>query len=798
MNAPLFPLEELSADTLVKLPPKPHAESGSVKLYITLAEPHLFLEGFTSDEISSRPPSILRGCLFLRVVKPIKVKSINLSFTGSYRTEWPEGIPPKRNEYYEQKSLINHTWPFFNYHSSPVSNMGADIFIHRTEDELACFNDHLSPVTSALDLNELNPIKSPNSLVSALMGTHSNANSIPKRSSKNINLLRFRSSTNNTIDTELTSSRSNSTSNVVASASEDNKLFTTGDYIYTFELPIRPSLPESIDVTFGNISYYLEANVERSGKFKTSLNAKRMVNFIRTPFQDSSEENEPIIINRDWEGRLQYDIVIYSKQVVLNSYLPISFRFLPLDKVKVHRLRVYIAEHLDYYCHNKKVHRTEPPKKILLLEHKPSGDSDNLLSIGQGDIGGIEYDFQVFVPEKYAPDKRLHPETSADNIQSHHWIKISIRISKLEPTEDDPQKRKQYELSIDSPMHLLSPLCAHANTLLPSYEDQVQMDQGLLPNDTAGIDSVMSPKREAITKSNLFGPTGNTPVEMMSPQAKPFSPIASPQLNAINPELRDTPTLSPIISPILGGARNIAPPPPFKEHPPTYEEAVTDKKEKPLRQRTGTSGTVTTNSSGSSTSGNKPVLKTTLSGLSSASRSSYLTNKSSPEPSLLQIGPTNNHQPATAFIPAPQTASELGDLEGDDRGIRFNITHIRSTDVSPLNSPSLSPVRNSKLISTKSVPAFELPTVESSAALDAALSMINAKEDEFSQDEITPRQLPNDSNLSNLTSSNKDVSSPLLSDTEVFNNPNDSMLTIDTLRTNAPFVEVDITDMIHQ
>ena len=95
------------------------------------------------------------------------------------------------------------------------------------------------------------------------------------------------------------------------------------------------------------------------------------INIIRTLAETSLEENESIVITRDWEDQLRYDIVIGAKSVVLDLYLPLAFRFVPLwGKVALHRIRVYLTENLEYYCSNKKVHRMEPAKKYLLLEHK--------------------------------------------------------------------------------------------------------------------------------------------------------------------------------------------------------------------------------------------------------------------------------------------------------------------------------------------------------------------------------------------------------------------------------------------
>lgn len=776
-EGPLFPIEELSPDTYVKLPKKPTAESGSVKMYIICVEPNLYVEGFSKDEVSKRPPTLLRGALFIRVTKPVKIKSIKLSFSGVSRTEWPEGIPPKREEFQEVKELMNYTWPFFDYQDTTVVNKGTHIFIPRTEDELHDFSN-LSPMSS--HDNDLHAMKSPSSLMSTLIGattSNSSVNNTPKKSRmKNVLLPNFRSAGRAATDPGFLMPQSSNGSLVNSnSAFDEAKLFAVGDYIYTFELPIKSSLPETMRVSYGSNKYYLEAMIERSGKFKQNLYGKRMINVVRAPFQDSVEENQPIIINREWENRLQYDIVIYSKQVVLNSYLPISFRMIPLEKVKVHRLRVYMTEHLDYYCNNKKVHRTEPQKKVLLLEHKPSeGQNENLLALDGDEIGGMELDFQVFIPEVYGPGRRLSPESDNENIQCHHWIKICIRISKSEPTPELPQKRKQYELTIDSPMHLLSPLCAHANTLLPSYDDQIDMDNSV-ELASSGADKSMVPSKGTILESNLFKPNDNIPQEMLTPQAKPFSPIASPQLNAINPELRDTPILKPLdmmemLSPSnssttlnllqpklqrasssylqssvsLRAASPPPPPPPFAEHPPTYDEAI-----KPKPHSVGASiGDRSANASTISLKGLALKSKKVHGPIPADAGISKQKDRSRSNPA--------RHERDLSTFEDEGEAEEL-------HGLSFHITPIKSSDNSPAHSPVRAVAQNtSKLINKSFTPAFSYSRTLS-ATLAGALSDSGLLTDENSQDEEE--------------------------ENTGYDNQNSSMLTIDTLSTQAPIVQ---------
>ena len=100
---------------------------GAAIVSLHLSEPVLFLSGFEPSEYTDRAPAILRGSLILKLLKPAKIKTVTLVFRGRARTEWPEGIPPKKVEFYEEKDLMTHTWPFFNAQfTNSESSHGAD------------------------------------------------------------------------------------------------------------------------------------------------------------------------------------------------------------------------------------------------------------------------------------------------------------------------------------------------------------------------------------------------------------------------------------------------------------------------------------------------------------------------------------------------------------------------------------------------------------------------------------------------------------------------------------------------
>lgn len=618
-NSPLFPASSLtlppgiyndSEYLMPQLPEVPLVQTSSIKLYIVPTEKHLFVQGFKPVEYEGLPPTLLRGCLVLRVMKETKIRSISLLFKGNQRTDWPEGIPPKKNVHSETVDIVSHTWPFFQAETAQ-RNCGADLFIPRGGGQQ---ND-----VSHLNLSDLHPVESAASFATSLMkrATTPVDGSLPPMASL--------APTDSMAD--LTAVLSS------LSVAENRKpgYFEPGDYIYNFEHPIPVLSPETTSMTFGMVQYHLESTIVRSGTFKANLVARLPVEVVRIPSENSVEENEPIVIERDWEDQLRYEIVVGSKSAVLDSYVPLAFRFIPLyGKVALHRIRVYVLESANYYCHNKTVHREEPVKRFLLLEHKAKknksllSQSGGLTDESDDEILPRELEFQLFIPtilnKKY--EYCIHPDTSFDNIKCEHWIKISLRISKQDPA--NPEKRKHFEILIDSPIHLCSALAAHCNTLLPAYDHEPEFLPKYAPHSPP-----MSPEVTPIDYSHharhlilaaLFPPGGinggssippprsSTPIEfqhistrdmnnepierdndlhleanlykpeelkvldaLASPQAKPYSPVTSPSLLPINlgsPTRSRAPSLAPpAFDDLASNVDDTLPPAYFREDP---------------------------------------------------------------------------------------------------------------------------------------------------------------------------------------------------------------------------------------
>lgn len=62
---------------------------------------------------SDEPPAVIRGLLTLKLTKPSRIRRIEVKLEGKARTEWPEGIGPRRTETSEEHSFISETITFF-------------------------------------------------------------------------------------------------------------------------------------------------------------------------------------------------------------------------------------------------------------------------------------------------------------------------------------------------------------------------------------------------------------------------------------------------------------------------------------------------------------------------------------------------------------------------------------------------------------------------------------------------------------------------------------------------------------
>lgn len=425
------------------------------------------------------------------------------------------GIPPKKVDHEETNIIIHHTWPFFDSKFPTAEHStGASHVELRHKPETAVNKRMSLDMTHFLRMN--------------------GSNSALNRQDKRLSISADRSSSFGKDDPMPGGTV----------AAKGFKIFMPGDYIYNFEQAIDSRLPESINVELGHVKYELEAVVERPGVLNKNLSGTKEVMLIRTPAEGSLEQVEPIAISRNWDNQLHYDIVISGKSFPLGTQIPIAFKLTPLAKVQCHRIKVFLSESIDYYCAQRRVHRSESTRKLLLFEKRSDSQPtstfpgstmritsgggiayDQRAAAARGEVvcgseptnllgnlespdaivGPTEMEISVQLPtcadlSKADPKARIHFDTTYSNIKVHHWIKIVMRISR--PDADKPGSRRHFEISIDSPFHILSCQATQANISLPAYSG---LDPGLTNSSSQTCGCPGAPS--ALPHNSSFRPT---------------------------------------------------------------------------------------------------------------------------------------------------------------------------------------------------------------------------------------------------------------------------------------------------
>lgn len=363
-----------------------------------------------------------------------------------YETYQNLGIPPKKVNFHDKKDLFTHGVVYFNHGVTAL--MQNDYGAH--------YYQHTKPISA---------VTGKEGVTMTTRELFSNRNSISSlappatRETKRLSLQYSRGHSR--------SFSKNEPPTTQAQPQRNYRIFPVGDYLYSFEFPIDGSLPETIKTDLGSVKYDLEAMVERSGAFRPNLLGTMEIPVIRTPAEGSLEQVEPIAISRNWEDQLHYDIVISGKSFPLGSQIPIAFKLTPLAKVECHRIKVFVTENVQHWTADKSVHRLQPAKKVLLFEKRADSSSvstypgssmrvtagggidwdhraaaaagqeivdrsrSNLLGNLSNDsgVGPTEMEFNVQLPSCHEmkgrdESQRLHFDTTYENIQINHWIKV--------------------------------------------------------------------------------------------------------------------------------------------------------------------------------------------------------------------------------------------------------------------------------------------------------------------------------------------------------------------------------------
>lgn len=300
------------------------------------------------------------------------------------------------------------------------------------------------------------------------------------------------------------------------------KEFKKGTYTYPISFTIPASSPPTLRCEYGSVIWRLKAYVHRPGAFKTKLTASREVTLVASPEEDA-EDTENIIVERQWDDQLQYFISISGRTFHIGGTMPVHLTLMPLDKMKVYRISILLEERVDYLANMKRVVRTDPIRRIILMSLK-HGEKDcpPLLPLDSDDPEAFKNSplYALLNPEDDASELAssfmgpgpwtLHTElqlpSSCDqinftnrnkksNISITHTLKIIFRVERGDDQFIDQKtgKRKMFDIVVQTPVHILSCMCnpdwialppysENANDILPQPEACPCKGKGLSPN----------------------------------------------------------------------------------------------------------------------------------------------------------------------------------------------------------------------------------------------------------------------------------------------------------------------------
>lgn len=86
-----------------------------------------------------------------------------------------------------------------------------------------------------------------------------------------------------------------------------------GTYNYPISFQVPVDAPPTIHAEFGSVVYKLKATVVRVGALTSNLVEEIEVTMIATPQEDDLEESENVIVERQWEEQMRYQIALSGK-----------------------------------------------------------------------------------------------------------------------------------------------------------------------------------------------------------------------------------------------------------------------------------------------------------------------------------------------------------------------------------------------------------------------------------------------------------------------------------------------------
>ncbi|TFY51059.1 hypothetical protein EVG20_g11187, partial [Dentipellis fragilis] len=289
--------------------------------------------------------------------------------------------------------------------------------------------------------------------------------------------------------------------------------FKKGTYTFPISFAIPSNVPPTLTCDYGSVTWRLKAYVHRPGTFTTKLTAVRDVILVASPSEDDTEDTENIVVERLWDDQLQYRLAVSGRMFHIGGEMPVYMSFLPMAKMKIHRISVILDERVDYWIHQRRYSRSDFTSRFPLLVLKNPSENNKtappILPLDSNDAAAWSNSplSTLITPEDDASEMAasfmgpgpwtLHatlklPEACGllhftnrnkkSNIQIQHTLKIVLRVERGDDLHVDAKtgKRKLFDIVVQTPVHILSCLCSSQYMYLPRYSETLS-DESLPP-----------------------------------------------------------------------------------------------------------------------------------------------------------------------------------------------------------------------------------------------------------------------------------------------------------------------------
>jgi hypothetical protein len=251
------------------------------------------------------------------------------------------------------------------------------------------------------------------------------------------------------------------------------------------------------------------------------------VTLVHAPNEDGQDDIETIVVERNWEDALRYMIVVMGKSFPVGGRIPIWSKFVPMEKVRIHRIMATLEERTAYFAKGRKVARHEVPRRWTLLKVQPSATASKAV-INQGILpilseaphaivqsplaamassaalsysdaavasdveqraiiegaalaslgdptGPWELAMDLEVPKSSSTRINISSNHNKSNIAIVHVVKLAIRVERLDaykgvdPSAIPDGQRQLFDILIEAPVAINHSHTANAWLTLPDY-----------------------------------------------------------------------------------------------------------------------------------------------------------------------------------------------------------------------------------------------------------------------------------------------------------------------------------------